>query len=45
MIPGQSRTIACLGFSYVTKIVAAAVLIFAVGELANTIDMTLQARK
>lgn len=45
MIPGQARTIACLGFSYVTKIAAVAVLLFAVGEAVNATDMWLQARK
>lgn len=45
MIPGQARTIACLGFSYVTKIAAAALVIFALGETANAVDMWLQSRK
>jgi hypothetical protein len=44
MIPGQPRAIAILGFGYVIKIIAAAVLILALGESANAIDMWLQSR-
>lgn len=34
-IPGQSRTLACLGFSYVTKIAAVAVLLLAIGGVCE----------
>jgi hypothetical protein len=44
MIPDQPRAIAILGFGYVTKIIAAAVLILALGESVNAIDMWLQSR-
>lgn len=44
-IRGQSRTLACLGFSYVTKIAAVAVLLFAVGELVNAADMWIESRR
>lgn len=41
----QARTIACIGTSYVTKIIAVALLIFAAGELVNLYDLTKQARR
>jgi hypothetical protein len=45
MIPGQARTIACISFSYVTKIIAVAVIILALGETVNAIDLWIEARK
>lgn len=45
MIPGQARTVACLGFSYVTKIAAVAVLLFAISEIPNVVSMVWQARR
>lgn len=41
----QARTIACIGTCYVTKLAAAAVLLFAFGEAVNVASMWRQARK
>lgn len=41
----QARTIACIGTSYVAKLAAAAVLLFAFGEAVNVVSMWRQARK
>jgi hypothetical protein len=41
----RARTVACISISYLSKLVATAVVILAVGEAVNLADLWIEARK